>query len=214
MKKLILNTQNRPLRPKNIAVLCIGVFILLLLIFSVIRANSLTFALQREGLDATAFSYVKELDIDSGDNEFCVIQTTTKDGKNVALVMAEKNRAGFWVIEDCETSDTENGIHYALMAWVKSAGARRFTHLENAVFAREWNYLYCGCDAIKKISYEAEAYPRNAAVNIQQAGAFHLVHVITFTDPEELGFEILDVRVHLEEQGAVTPCVTKQLAQG
>lgn len=48
MKKLTVNTQNRPLRPpKNIAALCVGVFILLLLIFSVMRANSLTFALQR-----------------------------------------------------------------------------------------------------------------------------------------------------------------------
>lgn len=183
-------------------VLWIGsiVVVLMAAVFLIWRANSLRLALSGAGLCADAITEIVELDADSNGEVFQILKTTSETGE-IALVRVVKNTLGFWRVETINTIRREEQMDYVSIAWVKGAGARRFTHLENAEFENEWHYVYCGEDAVKKIEFAAGELPHNVTVNIQQAGEFYLIHMITFADPEELGG--FNIRTLLEKNGFV-----------
>ncbi|MCX7884855.1 MAG: hypothetical protein N2448_07495 [Caloramator sp.] len=67
---------------------------------------------------------------------------------------------------------------------MRNAGAKRFTHTENAIFENEWYYAYYGTNAAKLIELLPGQIPDNVTVNIRQAGQKFWIHLISFSEPD------------------------------
>lgn len=172
----------------------------LLVAFIVLQQSSFQLALSFAGLSSKQIQYVEKLDEDQ--TIFKVFQTTTKEGE-LALVRTEKNDLGFWQVVDIETPTEEDP--FINMAWIGSATMRRYDEAAIGIREREYHFAYCGNDAIKTVELHEHQLPKNAAVNIQQAGEFYLIHIIAFASEEFA----LSIRSALEENGCVPPTVTQ-----
>lgn len=172
-----------------------------LIVFFVLQANSLSFSMRAAGLETDDVKLVEALDIDL-DQEFKVLQTEKETGELV-LVRMVKNKLGFWEVADLNSANSsERNNNYVSIAWVKDAGIKRFTHTETPVFEYEWHYVYCGYNAKEKIEFLPEQIPNNVTVNIQQAGEYYLIHVVTFADPDtNSSFPVWDI---LKENSSTT----------
>ncbi|WP_163193569.1 hypothetical protein [Clostridium thermarum] len=180
---------------KEIAIVAI---ILIGIAFLIIRANSFSIALRRAGLNP---NYVRTIEHDFGtnDEEFKVIETSSKDSK-ITLAIVTKNKLGFWKVSSFRGDDRVDP-HFTSIAWVKGGGFKRFSPTGGTVIEHEWHYAYCGDNAIKEIEFLPGQIPENVTVNIQQGDSKFLVHVISFAEPEVLnGF---DVKALLEENKCI-----------
>jgi len=129
----------------------------LLAVFILLQASSFQLSLHFAGLDKESVLYAEELDVDQA--EFKVFQTTTNEGK-LALVRANKNKLGFWYIEDIEAQTEEKS--FINMSWIKGAGMRRYSHKDMGIDEKEYHFMYGGDDAIKTIELYSEQLPENA----------------------------------------------------
>ncbi|WP_139906133.1 hypothetical protein [Clostridium thermarum] len=183
--------------------LAIAAILFIAIIALIIRANSFSIALRMAGLNS---NYVRIIEHDFGtnDEEFKVIETSSKDSK-ITLSIVTKNRLGFWKVSSFRGDDTVDP-HFTSIAWIKGGGSKRFSSTEDSVFENEWHYAYCGDNAIKEIKFLPGQIPENVTVNIQQGGSKFWIHVISFADPGVLNR--FDVKAILEENKCI-PIDTK-----
>ena len=162
------------------------IILLLVLIFAVIgffflQANSFSFALVRAGLNPGDVETI-EHSYDSVMKEFKVIKTSSKKHE-IVLALVAKDSIGFWKVRNArEASPIRPNL--VGIAWMRSAGAKRFTHTENAIFENEWHYAYYGTNAAKLIEFLPGQIPDNVAVNIRKAGRKFWIHLISFSEPD------------------------------
>lgn len=181
---------------KKMIALNIGVVAVLMVIGAIIwRIYSLPIAVYSAGLNNRSISYIEQLDIDIR-KQFSVFQTRTKEGK-LALVYATRDAFGFWHIDRMKCAD--DAQDYATITWVKGAGTRRFSFLENAIFEHEWHFVFSGDNAIKAIEFLPDQLPSNSTVNIQQAGEHYLIHLVVFSEESVA----LDLREVLIQNGCI-----------
>lgn len=159
-----------------------AIVLLVLIIYCIVAHNSLNIALKRAGYQTDGIRRVVELEKDSTGCLFSVFQVYSDDGK-IALIYAKRDSLGFWHLSGIDDYKEEKG--YASLVWSKGAGIRRFSFTDNPVFEWEWHFVYCGNNAIKEIVIEPDQIPENCAVNIQQAGEFYLIHIVTFAENPE-----------------------------
>ena len=182
---------------KKLIIWLVGLGIMLA-VFLVSRANSLTLALISAGIDTDQpIRNVEELAILS-DREFKVIQGTTKDGK-LALVQLLKDVTGRWTVMSIQTEQTKGQASVASSAWFTDAGTQRFAATDVPEFYCEWHCAVCGNDAQKWINIPPEDIPDNLTINIQQIGGFYLIHMISF-EPEPINFDLVR---YLAENGYI-----------
>jgi len=179
---------------KPVIILTVVVLTVLLLLW----VNSFSLMLYGAGLNRDGVIYVLEQKEINNGLEVKMLQTTTKDGE-LALVWAQKNKLGIWQIENMESTTEE--IRFLDMSWMEPSVMRRYSEKEIGIRERGWHFVFCGDDAIKLVELYPEQLPENAAVNIQQAGEFYLIHVVVYDDD---GF-LIEVRAALEENGCVEP---------
>ena len=184
---------------KRIVTAAVATFLILLTLFFILQANSLTIALKQADLNTGTVTYIEELDSDNG-TLYKVLKTTSDTGA-LALVRMYRSNLGFWKVEDIELSNSEKGYDFVSLAWMKHASIRRFSFQDTPDFEREWHYVYCGNNAIKEIEPLAEFLPRNVTVNVQQAGESYLIHIITYANPDETG--TIDMYTILKQNGFV-----------
>ncbi|MBZ4646474.1 MAG: hypothetical protein PWR27_1432 [Petroclostridium sp.] len=162
------------------------IILLLVLIFAVIgffvlQSCSFSLALVRAGLNIGDVEDI-EHSYDSVMKEFKVIKTSSKKHE-IVLALVTKDSMGFWEVK--KTSEaTSVRPNLVGIAWIRSAGAKRFTHTENAIFENEWHYVYYGTNAAKLIEFIPGQIPCNVTVNIRQAGQKFWIHLISFSEPD------------------------------
>ena len=183
-----------------ITILCIVFIFFLLMTFFILQANSLSIALSSSNITYDNPRQIVELDTLTGEKDFKVLQSTTKDGE-LALVQLERNWLGFWEVINVNTPKNDAGQTYVSTAWVKGAGTQRYTATDIPEFVYEWHHVYCGNDALKRIHFSEGSLPQNITVNIQQIGEFYIIHTISFADPSELGS--FSIPTYLKENGFI-----------
>jgi len=159
----------------------VWVLIFIVIVFLVLRACSFSLGLIISGLDPGDVEVI-EHSYDRVMKEFKVIKTSSKEHE-IVLALITRNSIGFWKVRN--TSEATAVRPYLVeIAWMRHAGAKRFTHMENAKFEFEWHYAYYGTNATKLIEFLPGQIPENVAVNIRQAGEKFWIHVITYSEPE------------------------------
>lgn len=175
------------------AVICL---IIIISVFCIWRHFSLQISLRSSNFSTNAISYIEKMDIDSNGKAFAILRTKTKQGF-IALVHVVKNDLGFWRVERSKVATDQQS--YISISWVKGVGARRFSHLDNAIIEKEWHFVGCGNDAMKTIAFLPEQFPENSAINIQQAGSEYIIHQITVSSEATE----CNIREILEQNGCV-----------
>jgi len=156
---------------------------ILIIIFFLIHTSGFSLALIRAGFNTNDVEVI-EHSYDSAVGEFKVIKTSSKEHK-IILACMSRNSFGFWkVITTSEVTSVRPDI--VEIAWVRGAGAKRFTHTENAIFENEWHYAYYGTNATKLIEFLPGQIPENVAVNIRQAGQQFWIHLVSYGEPDVL----------------------------
>ncbi len=138
--------------------------------FIIIAANSFSMALRRGGFDSE-FIITHEACFDDNGNEFRIIETTGKDGKE-ALVHLFRNKVGIWSIRGTSGANNE-------YFWVRTAGFKGY-RVGEFKYEMECNFLYIGSNAINPIEFLPGQLPKNVAVNIRQNGSNYSIHLIFF----------------------------------
>ena len=171
------------------------------MIICVYIARSLTFTLNLKLSGFSTASY-KELEhsYDRVLDEFKVIQTETKSGQP-AIVLLAKNKFGFWNVSNSNVAIDSNS-DFIQLAFMRSTSIKRYDATENGIIEHEWNYLYCGTNAIKLIEFKPGQIPDNVTVNISQADNKYQIHLITYTGSDILGE--LDLEKILKENNCIT----------
>jgi len=160
--------------------------ILLVLIFAVmcffvLQTHSFSLGLVRVGLNPGDVETI-EHSYDSVMKEFKVIKSSSKQHE-IVLALVTKNSMGFWNVKKTSKA-TPARPNLVEIASMRNAGAKRFTHTENAIFENEWHYAYYGTNADKLIEFLPRQIPDNVTVNIRQAGQKFWIHLISFSEPD------------------------------
>jgi|GEM_PF-635573 len=184
---------------KKSQIILLFVLIFLVIGFFVLQTYSLSLGLVRAGLNPGDVETI-EHSYDSVMKEFKVIKTSSKEHE-IVLALVNKDSMGFWKVKNTSeaTSARPNLVE---IAWMRDAGARRFTHTENAIFENEWHYAYYGTNAAKLIEFLPGQIPDNVAVNIRQAGQKFWIHLISFSEPEVISN--INIEALLKENKCIT----------
>lgn len=159
------------------------VFLILIVGIFIIQTNGFSLALIRAGFNTNDVEVI-EHSYDSTIGEFKVIKTSSKK-HNIILAWMSRDSFGFWKV--IMTNDATTVMpNLVQIAWMRGAGAKRFTHTENAIFESEWHNAYYGTNATKLIEFLPGQIPENVAVNIRQAGQQFWIHLVTYGEPEVL----------------------------
>jgi len=168
---------------KNVGkiILCI-----LLILLSIAYLNNYIIVIRNAGLNNQKAKILIS-DIDGSNNKFVIIKT--RDSNN-QLVLARISRGllGIWKVSSIkEMEEYDDSLKIAVMAWVDGIGARRFDFSQNALITYEWHFFYSGTGAKKLIEIPNEMIPNNFTISIEQSGEDFDLHIITYSDEENLG---------------------------
>lgn len=157
-----------------------------LIAFFILQHNSLTLQFRKHGY---AINEIEKIYISKTDDhiEYAVCRTKNKEG-NTVLVLAEKNKIGLWIIAKTKEITDENP--FVSIALLNISDISRYDYDFDMSERCEWHYFYCGNDAIKSISTLHAHMPKNVAVNVRQAGAEYIIHIISF---EQLDLDVRTV---------------------
>ena len=177
-----------------ISVVFVGIFIVS---YWILAHNSLSLALKHAGYDSLV-QYIVELDVDANGREFTVFQTESKEGK-IALVLATKNRMGFWYLKDVDEESEQ--VDVASLAWVEDSWWRKWPlqGYAETVYENEWHYAYSGNNAVNRIRFETGQLPDNCTVHTWQMGEFYIVYIVRVGE-EPVQMNIVEL---LQENGCI-----------
>ena len=183
---------------KKSHIFLLSAIILLIVCVYIARPLSFTLSLKLSGFNTSSY---KELEhsYDRVLGEFKVIQTETKNGQ-LAIVLMKKNKYGFWNVSNSNKA-IDSKSNFIQLAFMRSAGIKRYEAIQNGIIEHEWNYLYCGTNALKLIEFKSGQIPENVTVNIRQAGNKYWIRLTTYTDPDILGD--LDLERLLKENNCI-----------
>ena len=184
----------------NYKKISVGIVVILAVIYAFLVANSFNLALQWEGLTTQRVRVIEDIDIDSKDRVFQVVQTTTKAG-DMALVRLVKSSFGFWMVDQVNTTEQTEPYDWVSIAWVLGAGIKRYTAGGDDHSELEWHMIYYGTNAIKEIKFNPSQIPENVAINIQQVGNEYWIHLISFENSgKNISFDLIST---LEQNGCL-----------
>lgn len=168
--------------------------VVLLAVFFILQANSMTLALRSNDLKTDA-CYIEQPYMDDGIC-YAILQTYTDDG-TLALVQAKKNVIGFWTVSKVMTNQK-----YVSLTWLKVHDASQRTDYKLESDGRhEWHYVCCGNDATGIIELSNQMLPENTTVSIRQTGQEYTVHIISF---DNAGLGDFSLRQILLDNGFVS----------
>ncbi|WP_028562449.1 hypothetical protein [Paenibacillus pinihumi] len=169
-------------------------FLTAILVFLILRANSLNLALKSGGYSVSYTTF--ERGFNANDRAYTVIGTTKNE--EIKLIYLEKNSLGFWKMWYDSPS-----IHskFASTNWTNIAGFRKFDFQDNPQFTFEFHWLYYGINAVKRIELPLEKLPPGTAVNIQQSGDTYSIHLLSYEQPEK--WKNIDIYQLLLESGSI-----------
>lgn len=169
---------------KRSRIVCICLLLLSCVLALRIIAQSFGFQISMvlADIDTNTIEHLSYQYPDQG-KETTVFTAHTNEGK-LTLVQASKGFWGFWSIERQETIDEKDSRHISIM-WVCDARWGTASHIYQPDYAYETHKVYCGADAKGTIEILPEQIPDGFTVNIQQDGAYYLIHVICFGDFEK-----------------------------
>lgn len=167
-----------------------------LLILGIAYLNRWNIALSSLGFSPSAS--VVYAGVDANGNPYrVVIDTDSEKGGNLALLT--ENRFGWWEATQVSSQTDQNEL--ARISWMGPAG---FRYAEDGKFDPDFEFhaVYCGNNAVGPVFPITEKLPPNVTVNVQQSGAFYLLHFVSFGPESPLNG--LSVKELLHAVGAIS----------
>lgn len=180
---------------KKKAILWLAVPVVLL-ILGIAYLNRWNIALYSIGFPPSASMIYEGIDA-NGDNYRVVAYTNGEKGGNLALMT--ENRFGWWEATQVSSQTDQNEL--ARISWMGPAG---FRYAEDGKFDPDFEFhaVYCGNNAVGPVFPITEKLPPNVTVNVQQSGAFYLLHFVSFGPESPLNG--LSVKELLHAVGAIS----------
>lgn len=161
------------------------VLAVLIVAFFVVRACSLPLTMMLNGFDTKAeHIFAPTGTLDTGDNAFTVLHTTTNDGEH-ALVHLQKSELGFWKVVQSAVLTEEYA--YRTLTWFTPGSSQsvRIAISEDEVVSEplsvtnEKHAVFIGNNAINKITISQNKLPEGYYFRIYQNDSFYIIEAIT-----------------------------------
>lgn len=184
-------------KTQKIIICCATILLIIILIW----ANSYHIALALSGVDFKNMCVIDQYQLGNlkePRTTCALIQTETKDGEYALVTVSRNNFLNFWYPEGCKTT---NSIQQPIINETWFGEGTYIWHEDTQLnYIPEYNFLYCGNNALKPIIIPSEQLPGNVMVRIHQSGEHYWIHLITQDSDALAQFDIL---AHLKEQGFI-----------
>lgn len=186
-------------------IITIAVIALVLIVSIILWLNSFSLALRFAGLSMEGDIVFRGYD--TLDHEIRVIRASSKDHE-LLLATITRNGLGIWTVtgidgdHDIPPDTVVPHPNIIFTGWFGSGGFYRFSHTDTGVYTNEWNALYAGNTAIKRIEFLPGQIPDGIAVDIRQTGSEYSVRLVAYGD-EEPAWSGIDIHALLVKNGCV-----------
>ncbi len=144
----------------------------------VVYCNSYGIALRSAGLSKSSIQYL-DAGIDDNGQEYRAVFQYRTDDDAIDFALLTKDKLGVWHTTQ-KSAWPGSDASYSTFAWMNVAGMKRYAVGDATTTEFEVHNVYAGNNAIKLIEIPQEALPSNVTVNVHQAGALFVIHLVYY----------------------------------